>query len=52
MKVKRVNFNIMLHLLNVFHIETEIEAKYRYLFRLYDWDKDFKLGIEDLMETF
>jgi Ca2+-binding EF-hand superfamily protein len=42
----------MLFLLSVFHIQTEIDQKYRYLFRLYDIDKDFKLGINDLMGIF
>lgn len=51
-KVKKITFDIMLYLLSVFHIETEIESKYRYLFRLYDWDKDFKLNSSDLIQTF
>jgi len=42
----------MLYLLSVFHIETEVEAKYRYLFRLYDVDKDFKLNANDLENIF
>ena len=42
----------MLYLLIVFHIKTNIEDKYRFLFRLYDWDKDFKLSSMDLSQTF
>lgn len=42
----------MLFLLSVFHIETEIDTKYRYLFRLYDVDKDLKIGISDLISIF
>lgn len=42
----------MLFLLSVFHIETEIDTKYRYLFRLYDFDKDFKLSVNDLVDSF
>lgn len=42
----------MLYLLSVFHIETTVDLKYRYLFRLYDEDKDYKLSINDLISTF
>ena len=42
----------MLHLLEIFHIETEVQKKYQYLFRLYDWDGDFKLSVSDLVQTF
>ena len=42
----------MLYLLIVFHIKTNIEDKYRFLFRLFDWDKDFKLSSMDLSQTF
>lgn len=52
MKQKRVTFEIMLYLLIVFHIKSGIEDKYRFLFRLYDWDKDNKLSVNDLGQTF
>ena len=41
----------MLYLLVAFHIKTPIEEKYRFLFRLYDWDKDFKLSTHDVSQT-
>lgn len=52
MKVKRITFDIMIFLLSVFHIETEIDTKYRYLFRLYDLDKDMRLSVNDLTDSF
>lgn len=52
MKTKRVTFEIMLFLISVFHIETEVDQKYRYLFRLYDTDRDLKIGVNDLISIF
>lgn len=52
MKTKRLTFDIMIFLLSVFHIETEIDTKYRYLFRLYDFDKDMRLSVNDLTDSF
>lgn len=52
MKTKRVTFEVMLFLLSVFHIETEVDHKYRYLFRLYDTDRDLKVGVNDLVAIF
>jgi Ca2+-binding EF-hand superfamily protein len=42
---------MFVEILTVFHISTSLEEKYKYLFRLYDWDKDFKLSIEDISKT-
>jgi Ca2+-binding EF-hand superfamily protein len=39
-------------LLSPFHIKSSNEEKYRFLFRLYDWDRDWKLGVTDLMKSF
>ncbi len=41
-----------MHLLTTFHIETEVEQKCKFLFRMYDWDKDFKITHHDLCLTF
>lgn len=35
----------MLYLLSIFHIETPIDEKYRFVFRLYDIDKDQKISV-------
>jgi Ca2+-binding EF-hand superfamily protein len=59
LKGKRITYDIFLFLLSVFHIETPIEDKYRfilryfrYLFRLYDVDGDLKVGVNDLVSIF
>lgn len=41
-----------MHLLCTFQIDTDIEQKGKFLFRVYDWDKDFKLNHNDLELTF
>lgn len=35
----------------MFHISTSLEDKLKYLFRIYDWDKDYKLGVDDLTKS-
>lgn len=52
LKAKRINFELFLYLLSVFHIKTEAEAKYKYLFRLYDCDKNLKVDSNDLLKIY
>lgn len=47
----RLKFEMFADLLSVFHIATSIEDKYKYLFRVYDWDKDYKLNAKDIAQT-
>lgn len=51
-KAKRINFELFLYLLSTFHFRTELEDKYKYLFRLYDIDKNMKIDANDLNRMF
>ena len=51
-KTRKISLEIFLHLLSTFHINTDIEQKAKFLFRVYDWDKDFKVNHSDLVLTF
>lgn len=51
-KAKRINFELFLYLLSVFHVRTEIEAKYKYIFRLYDCDRNMKIESGDLSKVY
>ena len=51
-RARRVNFELFLYLLSVFHVRTEIETKYKYIFRLYDCDKNMKIDANDLNKIY
>lgn len=51
-KAKRINFELFLYLLSVFHARTEVEEKYKYIFRLYDTDKNMKIDSGDLSKIY
>lgn len=51
-KAKRINFELFLHLLSVFHVRTPLEAKLKFLFRLYDCDRNLKLDANDLLAIY
>lgn len=51
-KAKRINFELFLYLLSVFHVLTEVEEKYKYIFRLYDTDKNMKIDAGDLSKIY
>lgn len=51
-KAKRINFQLFLYLLSVFHVRTEVQAKYKYIFRLYDCDRNMRIDGADLSKIF
>lgn len=51
-KAKRINFQLFLYLLSTFHVRTELETKYKYVFRLYDVDKNMKIDVNDLTKIY
>ena len=51
-KAKRINFELFLFLLSTFHTRTEVEAKYKYIFRLYDVDRNQKIDVNDLNKIY
>lgn len=51
-KAKRINFELFLFLLSVFHVATPVEAKVRFLFRLYDCDKNLRIDAADLAKVY
>lgn len=51
-KAKRINFELFLFLLSAFHISTPVETKLRFLFRLYDCDKNMKVDAADLTKVY
>lgn len=52
LKAKRINFELFLFLLSVFHVNTPVETKIRFLFRLYDFDRNLKIDAADLIKTY
>ena len=52
LKAKRINFELFLYLLTVFHPTTLPETKYKYLFRLYDTDRNSKIDSKDLHKVY
>jgi Ca2+-binding EF-hand superfamily protein len=51
-KAKRINFELFLYLLSVFHVKTNVETKVKYIFRLYDCDKNLKIDANDLLKVY
>lgn len=51
-KAKRINFELFLYLLSVFHVRTTLEAKLKFLFRLYDCDRNLKIDANDLLKIY
>ena len=51
-KAKRVNFELFLHLLEIFQVKTEVEQKLKYVFKILDWDRNLKIDEVDLVRYF
>lgn len=51
-KAKRINFELFLYLLSVFHVRTPVEAKLKFAFRLFDCDRNLKIDANDLLKIY